>query len=378
MKLSHLTLACAAAAALGTLLALDTTAQPGASESFTFQARVTENDIPRSGPLDVRFEIHDVADGESVLWSEEHLGLQLTRGLLSVQLGLKEPLLGTNAFGGGLGGDRFVAVKLLPSGVEIVRPRVKLTAVPYALTAKSMVGGTIAGDLTITGSLTVESGIEVKGDLTIGNQTPVRMVLNEAGSALYPTRNGAIRLQGTDGVQVVGDGNTLTITAPLPMESLIASNYTARMVWEGEEVWGSGADADGYLPAQGYSTTIPAELVDDEGETILVEAWGRCPADAAHAVRVMFGPFPLDADQTVNGRGWALRCRIVRVSDSEFSACFMVFGSAADRECDIKVFRNLGVPTGDIPLSFVANPPRIGDPGAAFWIDGWVVSHIRG
>jgi len=112
--------------------AVSTHAQSTSDEVITFTARLTQSGVPVHGTMRLTFEVHATDAGPlPPLWSEEHPSVAIRNGLLSVRLGELSPLGTTFA----AGEDRFVAVRDTLSGLEVVVPRVKITAVPYALNA---------------------------------------------------------------------------------------------------------------------------------------------------------------------------------------------------------------------------------------------------
>jgi hypothetical protein len=146
------------------------------TNTIQVQGRIAAADCPVSGPLDLTFEIRDSATDTtpaSLLFQEEHKGpanaVQVVNGLFSAGLGSTLAAgVPATVFTQPTVGDRWVAVKLGgPSGNEIVSPRLKISAVPFALHSLSGAGG--GGVQTINGRAPNAAGELV---LTLNGQVP--------------------------------------------------------------------------------------------------------------------------------------------------------------------------------------------------------------
>ncbi len=106
------------------------------NQTISFQARITQDGVPLTADLDLTFQIYTAQSGGAKLWEETHSSVPVRNGILSVRLGDTVSL--TNVFNVTLpsNSDRWVAVRVGgSSGTEIVVPRIKLTAVPYSMSA---------------------------------------------------------------------------------------------------------------------------------------------------------------------------------------------------------------------------------------------------
>jgi len=104
---------------------------------------------PRDGLVQLQLEIHDVAEGESRLWSESYQ-VQLVDGYYTLRLGGQSDL--TGLFEGP--GDRYLAV--IVDGAEM-SPRHRLVAVPYALTADNATGDITPNSVSVGGREVIDS-----------------------------------------------------------------------------------------------------------------------------------------------------------------------------------------------------------------------------
>lgn len=102
--------------------------------------------------LPVTFTIYYQATGESSLWTETHPAVVVRGGLFDVLLGSIEPLVDT-VF---VDSTRWLGIR---AGSEAeMNPRTSFSTVPYSYrvnTIDSASGGTIKGDVTITGKVTI-------------------------------------------------------------------------------------------------------------------------------------------------------------------------------------------------------------------------------
>ncbi|MCK4415018.1 MAG: hypothetical protein KAY32_15910 [Candidatus Eisenbacteria sp.] len=125
---------------------------------------------PLSGPRDLTFRIYpDSASATPDLWSEEHLGVELTDGLFHVILGsvinLPDDLFGS--------AERWLGVQV--GGDPEMTPRMRMTSVPYALRAavadSALVGVAVAdADWVITGR---DMYAAVPGSVGVGTSDPL-------------------------------------------------------------------------------------------------------------------------------------------------------------------------------------------------------------
>lgn len=181
------------------------------SSVVTVQARITANDVPVNAPLNLIFELHSQPTGGTALWTEPHPNVQIRGGLLCVELGSQTGGFPVDQLA--QGEDRYVAIRVNGGG-EIVTPRIRLTAVPYALQAANASSGGVA---TINGSAPTNGnyGLAAQGDglSLFNNGSYSSIALNTtqvvtqvtAGSGLLATGStGALTLQVNPASVVLG------------------------------------------------------------------------------------------------------------------------------------------------------------------------------
>ncbi|MCK4414880.1 MAG: hypothetical protein KAY32_15200 [Candidatus Eisenbacteria sp.] len=156
--------------AAGTI-ALGASAPAEVPTLINYQGVVTDAEgLPLSGPHDLTFRIYpDSASATPDLWSEEHLGVELTDGLFHVILGsvinLPDDLFGS--------AERWLGVQV--GDDPEMTPRMRLTSVPYALRAavadSALVGVAVAdADWVITGR---DMYAAVPGSVGVGTSDPL-------------------------------------------------------------------------------------------------------------------------------------------------------------------------------------------------------------
>ena len=178
-----------------------------AEQRVTLQVRLAHEGVPLHADLaDVEFRLHASESGGATLWSEGHGSVAVRNGLLVVELGAAESV--AQALDGS---PRWVAI--VQNGVEIA-PRIRLTAVPYAVQATS---ATVASGLwsaggTITFAALAGDGLEVSGTaLRVGQGFGVSVA---GGTVAVDTS----ALVGAGADALVGDSMRVDYTP---------SNYTA-------------------------------------------------------------------------------------------------------------------------------------------------------
>ena len=110
---------------------------------LSHQGRLLDSaDEPLSGVFTIIYSIHDAPVGGTQLWMEDHVGVVVTDGLFSVELGTTVPItaemLHGSGGGGGGGSLRYLQVQL--SGQPPIMPRTQLVAAPYAVASHSVSG----------------------------------------------------------------------------------------------------------------------------------------------------------------------------------------------------------------------------------------------
>ncbi len=140
---------------------------------LSHQGRLLDaGDAPISGTFTIVYSIYDAPVGGTQLWMEDHVGVVVTDGLFSVELGSVVPLTadivaGSGGGGGGGGGAiRFLQVQI--AGQPPIMPRTALVSSPYSV-ASSRVSGdiqTAPGELKLSAaSDTKRIGIRVADSL---------------------------------------------------------------------------------------------------------------------------------------------------------------------------------------------------------------------
>lgn len=114
-------------------------AQQESNQTFTFQARVTNSGTPiNSDGITLTFEIYDAQSAGNKLWDETVSNVVVKDGFLCVELGASasDPLgkTFTESAPSATSRNRYMAIK--SGSVDLVVPRVKLTATPMAINAE--------------------------------------------------------------------------------------------------------------------------------------------------------------------------------------------------------------------------------------------------
>ncbi len=111
---------------------------------LSHQGRLLDaGDQPISGTFTIIYSIHDAPVGGTQLWLEDHVGVVVTGGLFSVELGSTVPLTAdilAGSGGGGGGATRYLQVQI--AGQPPISPRTPLVSSPYSV-ATSRVSGDI-------------------------------------------------------------------------------------------------------------------------------------------------------------------------------------------------------------------------------------------
>ena len=110
---------------------------------LSHQGRLLDaSDAPMNGVFTIVYSIHDAEVGGTQLWMEDHVGVVVTDGLFSVQLGSSVPLTSDilTGHGGGGGGGLLRYLQVQISGQPPIMPRTQLVAAPYAVASHSVSG----------------------------------------------------------------------------------------------------------------------------------------------------------------------------------------------------------------------------------------------
>lgn len=158
----------------------------------SYQGRLLgSDDQPVSGTFTLTFQIYDALAGCALLWTEDHVGVQVTDGLFTVELGTTVPLsadlLAGNGGGGGGGGVlRYLQIQV--AGQQPISPRTPLTAAPYAVAS-----GSLAGDVkTAPGHVTIGGSNGAKTMVFSATDDSASMTINESGAP-------RVKINSTDG-----------------------------------------------------------------------------------------------------------------------------------------------------------------------------------
>ena len=132
------------------------------------------SDAPLSGSYTIVYSIFDVPTGGSPLWTESHVGVAVSDGLFSVQLGSVVPLTAdilTGASENGLSVARYLEMQL--SGQPPISPRTQLASSPYAVAASR-----IAGDIV------TRKGLAEIRDFSSGTEDAVVVSSSSSGNSV--------------------------------------------------------------------------------------------------------------------------------------------------------------------------------------------------
>ncbi len=113
-----------------TLIHTQPTTHAAPSNTLNFQARLlnSSGSIVPDGNYSITFNLYENSAGGSSLWNETHASLSVKAGYLSVYLGSNTPFPALD-----WSDDKFLTMNV--NGDGEMSPRLKLTAVPYALSA---------------------------------------------------------------------------------------------------------------------------------------------------------------------------------------------------------------------------------------------------
>lgn len=197
------------------------------TNTLAIQGRITAADCPVNGDLDLVFEIHEAADpagSTPALFTEAHDATPIRNGHFAVSLGAGNttggaptPPPGVPASVFGNGGDRWVAIKLKGSTTELVTPRIKLSAVPFAIRSLSSADGggvrEINGKQVSSFLITAGRGIDIEDNATGDGIRIVSLGVIRVNGVLPSL--GDLTLSGGSGVEVATDPTTGAVTVSL-------------------------------------------------------------------------------------------------------------------------------------------------------------------
>lgn len=172
---------------LGVLLASLASAQ--VSERLGYSGRLVKaNGAPETGTVSLTFSVYDSASGGSQLWTEQQTVMLSADGLYATTLGASTAIP-ASVFDGSTAGSRYLEVSV--NGSPLV-PRQAINSVPWALTAKSVKGGTVdatgikvnSQDLLVNGRLSPSFGYQAGNGITIDSNNSISLPSCAAGQVL--------------------------------------------------------------------------------------------------------------------------------------------------------------------------------------------------
>ncbi len=118
------------------LLSAATVASADPPPDVNFQAQLLDDaGTPLAGPVNIQLRLYAAMEpfgGESALYIEDHFGVALTGGVLSIQVGQGSPVVG--AFGAALFSEMNRWIEVHVNGERLL-PRQPVSSVPYAFVA---------------------------------------------------------------------------------------------------------------------------------------------------------------------------------------------------------------------------------------------------
>jgi hypothetical protein len=207
---------------LGAVLALAAAASAETlPQRINFQGKLinpTTNN-PEAGPVDLTFNIYNVASGGSSLYTETQNGVPLTNGVFSVEIGTVTAL-SRDLF---LGASVYLGVTVVgDAGGEMV-PRQNLVMSAYAFTANQLsdqnevrlIAGAIYSTFTSAGNFTAPGGIvgssgSFTNGITASSGTFLGGALSVGGSSFTVAGGSATVAYSMTATAFYGDGTNLT------------------------------------------------------------------------------------------------------------------------------------------------------------------------
>ncbi|MFA6909431.1 MAG: hypothetical protein WC289_06190, partial [Patescibacteria group bacterium] len=233
-----------------------------ASRTFAMQGRVTVKDATAvaDGTYPMIFRLYAAPFGGTLLWSESWQSVNVIKSTFSVELGSLSPLTDIDF----AGGPYWVSLEFNNDGE--MSPRVKLTAVPHALSAERL-GSRLPSDFLAKGE-DLDLGTQA---LTTTGQISAGTLL-QGGSALNAL---FLKLSGGTVVGPVsfqGSGATLTV----------GSSAT----FAGTTTFSGSAHFQGSVSVSGVSGLTDGDIPDD----LTINADGSVATGALPSVVSLLGP----------------------------------------------------------------------------------------
>lgn len=154
---------------------------------LTHQGRLLDaSDAPISGVFTIVYSIYDAPVGGTQLWFEDHVGVVVTDGLFTVQLGSIVPLnadiVAGPGGGGGGGSARYLQVQL--SGQPPIMPRTQLVSSPFSLATERVSGDFHSGPGIVVIGDTTTNSYATFGEKVSGGLQAAGSALSQGGSLL--------------------------------------------------------------------------------------------------------------------------------------------------------------------------------------------------
>ena len=159
---------------------------------INYQGRLIKDNVPVNGTRTMRFSIYDSATAGSQLWTSRDVNVTVYNGLFRVVLDLE-------GVDWTAGQELYLEVK---AGDDILSPRERIYAYPYAINTHLLEGKTTAHFLDVSSSTqTKQGGLNILGNVGIGTTSPsVKLHIDSGGITSSPIA--AIRI--VDGNQAAG------------------------------------------------------------------------------------------------------------------------------------------------------------------------------
>jgi trimeric autotransporter adhesin len=208
------------------------------STGFTFQGRLTDNNLPASGNYDFEFKLFDALTGGTQDGTPRQvLNVVVSNGLFTVLVDF-----GAGAFPGA---DRFLEIAVRPAGTGAfmtLSPRQQVTLTPYAIKSAS--------------ATTADFAINSTNAQNAVNAQTAQNATNAANATNATTAQNALQLGGVVANQYVqtGDSRLSDARNPLPNSANYIQNMTTPQATSNFNISGNGT-AGGTLAGNIVSAT---------------------------------------------------------------------------------------------------------------------------
>jgi hypothetical protein len=273
----------------------------GSPAGYQHQGRLLDgSDQPLTGSYTMIFQIYEVPVGGAPLWTEDHVGVQVTDGLFTVALGGIVPLSADLLTGGGGGGGgvvRYLQIQI--AGQAPISPRTPLSAAPYAVASSSVSGDVVTapGVLHIFDSDSAAT-IDIGAETILGK----KVAKFKAGAELAGTVN-------KREVAISADADSASIAID---ESGV---HVARMAADNESTY---TELSGKRPGRPQYGDITLKATGDESRVLMVT---DADGDGAPESSVMSSSSATSAKHAINTKGTGSAGRTVRsTTDSTVAA----------------------------------------------------------